>query len=186
MELSERLACLYHIPPIHFLKNTFLQSFISFDNFSTSVKVESTTVNLGLWDTAGQEDYDRLRPLSYPQTDVFILCFSVVSPISMENVCSKWVPEIRQFCPDVPIILVGTKIDLREDPATLRSLQSEKRSPITKNQGEKASMKIKAYTYVECSALTQQNLPQVFEEAVRSVICPKKDRVRKNRKCLVI
>ena len=64
-------------------------------------------VSLGLWDTAGQEDYDRLRPLSYPQTDVFLICFSVVSPSSFENVTSKWCPEIKHHCADAPILLVG-------------------------------------------------------------------------------
>ncbi len=64
-------------------------------------------VSLGLWDTAGQEDYDRLRPLSYPQTDVFVLCFSVISPTSFTNITNKWIPEIRHHCPDKPIILCG-------------------------------------------------------------------------------
>lgn len=51
--------------------------------------VDGKTISLGLWDTAGQEDYDRLRPLSYPQTDVFLICFSLVSPPSFENVKTK-------------------------------------------------------------------------------------------------
>lgn len=71
------------------------------------MQVDTIQVSLGLWDTAGQEDYDRLRPLSYPQTDVFLICFSVASPSSFENVTSKWYPEIKHHCPDAPIILVG-------------------------------------------------------------------------------
>lgn len=57
--------------------------------------VDGKTISLGLWDTAGQEDYDRLRPLSYPQTDVFLICFSLVSPPSFENVKTK----VRSRCP---------------------------------------------------------------------------------------
>lgn len=71
------------------------------------MQVDGIQVSLGLWDTAGQEDYDRLRPLSYPQTDVFLICFSIASPSSFENVTSKWYPEIKHHCPDAPIILVG-------------------------------------------------------------------------------
>ena len=86
-----------------------------FDNYSALVHCDGRQVSLGLWDTAGQEDYDRLRPLSYPQTDVFLVCFSVVSPASLDNVLHKWVPEIRHHCADAPLLLVGTKSDLRDD-----------------------------------------------------------------------
>ena len=78
-----------------------------FDNYSAPMVCDGVPVSLGLWDTAGQEDYDRLRPLSYPQTDVFLICFSVVSPSSFENVTSKWCPEIKHHCADAPILLVG-------------------------------------------------------------------------------
>jgi Ras-related C3 botulinum toxin substrate 1 len=122
---------------------------------------DGVPVSLGLWDTAGQEDYDRLRPLSYPQTDVFLICFSVVSPSSFENVTSKWCPEIKHHCADAPILLVGTKIDLREDKEALQALAESGQSPIKREQGQKLSNKIRAVKYLECSALTQRGLKQV-------------------------
>ncbi|KAK5967439.1 Rho GTP-binding protein RhoG [Trichostrongylus colubriformis] len=154
-----------------------------FDNYSAQMTLDNHTVNLGLWDTAGQEDYDRLRPLSYPQTDVFVLCFSIVSPVSFDNVATKWIPEIRQHCPDAPILLVGTKLDLR-DEANPRAGATEDRPPITKSQGQKCAQKIKAVKYLECSALTQQGLKQVFEDAVRAVINPKP--LKQKKSCMIL
>jgi Ras-related C3 botulinum toxin substrate 1 len=131
--------------------------------------VDGRPISLGLWDTAGQEDYDRLRPLSYPQTDVFLICFSIVSPPSFDNVKAKWYPEIEHHAPGVPIILVGTKLDLREDRATADGLRSKKMEPVSYEQALSVAKEIRAHKYLECSALTQRNLKSVFDEAIRYV-----------------
>ena len=73
---------------------------------AVTVMIGDDPYTLGLFDTAGQEDYDRLRPLSYPQTDVFLVCFSVTSPASFENVKEKWFPEVHHHCPGVPCLIV--------------------------------------------------------------------------------
>ena len=90
--------------------STFIQKV--FDNYAVTVMIGGEPYTLGLFDTAGQEDYDRLRPLSYPQTDVFLVCYSVVSPSSFENVKEKWVPEITHHCQRTPFLLVSTTIFL--------------------------------------------------------------------------
>lgn len=119
---------------------------------------------LGLFDTAGQEDYDRLRPLSYPQTDVFLVCFSVTSPASFENVREKWFPEVHHHCPGVPCLIVGTQVDLRDEPSVREKLQKQRMSPVKKEDGERMAKELGAVKYVECSALTQFKLKDVFDE----------------------
>eukprot|EP00029_Vermamoeba_vermiformis_P009795 TRINITY_DN5010_c0_g1_i1.p1 TRINITY_DN5010_c0_g1~~TRINITY_DN5010_c0_g1_i1.p1 ORF type:complete len:557 (-),score=66.05 TRINITY_DN5010_c0_g1_i1:42-1712(-) len=146
------------------------------NNFSGSVTVDDQHVGLSLWDTAGNEEYDRQRPLTYPDTDVFILCFAINLPTSFGNIFTKWLPELMHLCPHTPVILVGTKIDLRDCEADVHGRVLELGpNPITTEQGEALARKIKAVAYLECSALTQQNLNEVFEAAVKVVMYPAQD-----------
>jgi len=158
-----------------------------FDNYSANVMVDGKTVSLGLWDTAGQEDYDRLRPLSYPSTDIFLICFSIVNINSFTNVKTKWFPEVHHHCPDAKTLLVGTKSDLKEDKATLERLASQGLAPITQQQGEQMAREIKALGYIECSSLTQKGLKTVFDEAIKAVVFPKgKGKGAKKPGCLMM
>lgn len=148
-----------------------------FDNYSANVMVDGKPINLGLWDTAGQEDYDRLRPLSYPQTDVFLVCFSIISRSSFENVSSKWIKEIQHHAPNVPHILVGTKMDLR----------GPDKSCVSTAEGDQLSMSIGAKKYLECSALTQAGLKTVFDDAIRCVLDNASQKAPKSKKdCVVL
>jgi len=168
---------------ISYTTNAFPGEYIPtvFDNYSANVMVDGKPINLGLWDTAGQEDYDRLRPLSYPQTDVFLVCFSVISNSSFENVKTKWVPEIQHHAPNVPILLVGTKSDLRKDDNTIKQLNSRQQSMVTVDSAQRMAKEIGAVNFLECSALTQEGLKQVFDEAIRAAMS--KPNKPKGKKC---
>ncbi|URE13394.1 rac-like GTP-binding protein [Musa troglodytarum] len=147
---------------ICYTSNKFPTDYIPtvFDNFSANVVAEGITVNLGLWDTAGQEDYNRLRPLSYRGADVFVLAFSLVSRASYENVLKKWIPELHHYAPGVPVVLAGTKLDLREDKYYLEDHPGV--VPVSTAQGEELRKQIGAAYYIECSSKTQQYQIQTF------------------------
>ena len=137
-----------------------------FDNCQANIMVNGRQVSVALWDTPGQDDYDRLRPLSYPNTDVFIICYSIISSTSLENVKNKWIPEIRRRCPNTPFLLVGTKSDLRQDAHALEKLKARGASIVDVARAEKKGQDLSAARVMECSAKTQVGLQDVFYEAV--------------------
>ncbi|GMJ14878.1 RHO-RELATED PROTEIN FROM PLANTS 6, RAC-like 3 [Hibiscus trionum] len=165
---------------ISYTSNTFPTDYVPtvFDNFSANVVVDGATVNIGLWDTAGQEDYNRLRPLSYRGADVFILAFSLISKASYENVAKKWIPELKHYAPGIPIVLVGTKLDLRDDDQFLHDHPNA--IPISAAQGEELKKQIGSSAYIECSAKTQQNVKAVFDAAIKVVLQPPKNKQKSN------
>ena len=170
---------------ISYTTNAFPGEYIPtvFDNYSANVMVDGKPINLGLWDTAGQEDYDRLRPLSYPQTDVFLLCYSIMSRASFANIRSKWYPEINHHAGGVPFVLVATKKDLRDDPAAVQRLQMNGMEPTTYDQGAGLCREIGGARFIECSALTQKGLKNVFDEAIRVVLVPPQAPKKSGKKC---
>jgi Ras-related C3 botulinum toxin substrate 1 len=136
-----------------------------FDNYQANVMVDGKPISLGLWDTAGQEDYDRLRPLSYPNTDVFLVTFALTSKTSLDNVKQKWLVEIRHHCPKAPFILVGTKMDMRDHGNDAH---------VTTDEGEGKMQQYGAAAYKECSAKTQEGLKEVFDTAIGVVMNKRK------------
>jgi Ras family protein A len=122
---------------------------------------------LALFDTAGEEDFDRLRPLSYSDTNIVLICFSVDHPSSASNVIYKWMPEIRHFCGQCPVILVACKTDLRTDFEVVEKLRQQDEKPVTTEAGKQIAAQIKADAYMECSAKTGQGVQELFMHAAR-------------------
>lgn len=129
-----------------------------FENYVAELTVDGVPIELSLWDTAGQEDYDRLRPLSYTDTDVVLVCYCLTRPETLKNVDLRWRQEVRHFCPETPVILVGTKCDLKETEGSCSALDVQN-----------AARAIGAIASLECSALTRAGVNTVFETASREV-----------------
>eukprot|EP00058_Branchiostoma_floridae_P005060 XP_002590548.1 hypothetical protein BRAFLDRAFT_124528 [Branchiostoma floridae] len=131
-------------------------------NYCTNIVVDGKPYNMAFWDTAGQEDYDRLRPLSYPQTDIFLMCFDIGNRDSFENISEKWFPEVRHFCPDTPIILVGTKNDLRSASDVCRCCVR----CVSWQEGQQVATSLNL-PYHETSSLKQVGLKELMNHAVQ-------------------
>ncbi|KAK0632202.1 GTP-binding protein RHO3 [Immersiella caudata] len=161
-----------------------------FENYVHDIFVDNVHIELSLWDTAGQEEFDRLRSLSYDDTDLIMLCYSVDSKDSLENVESKWVGEIADNCPGVKLVLVALKCDLREatdeeeDGANEDGAPREKKPMINYDQGLEVARRIHAMRYLECSAMRNRGVNEAFTEAARVALSVKKD--REDSKCAVM
>jgi len=152
-----------------------------FQNFCAEVEVDGKVTELTLWDTAGQEEFDRLRPLSYDKVNILLVCFSFDAPASLENVSSKWVPELHQLCSGVPFILVGCKLDLKNDPNVLKELQEKGQTEISSEQARNMASSVGAKEYLECSAKHGTGVEDVFKAAVQASLDPKR---KKN--CIIL
>ncbi|KAM9821196.1 rho-related GTP-binding protein RhoF [Neosynchiropus ocellatus] len=159
-----------------------------FEKYVTSISVEGKVIRLNLYDTAGQEDYDRLRPLSYVEANLILVCFDVTNPTSFDNVMIKWHPEVRHFCRDIPVILIGCKTDLRKDRECTRKLKAMNQSPITYAQGVEAQRQMNAQLYLECSAKYQENVEDVFKEATKTTLAfqRKRRKHKRKKKCVIL
>lgn len=153
-------------------------------------------IELSLWDTAGQEEFDRLRSLSYDDTHAIMLCFSVESKDSLENIESKWVGEIAENCPGVKIVLVALKCDLRENDDAADEVDTaatadgeprrEKKECITYQQGLEVARRIGALRYLECSAMRNRGVNEAFTEAARVALSVKGVGGKDDSKCVVM
>jgi len=135
-----------------------------FENYVAEIRLDGKPVQLALWDTAGQEEYERLRPLSYSQSHVILIAFAIDTPDSLDNVTVKWIEEVRSICgPTIPILLVGCKADLRPSVSS-----SEASKFVSRAQAERVASAIGARAYKECSALKIEGVDDVFEAATRA------------------
>ncbi|PGH28982.1 rho family, other [[Emmonsia] crescens] len=163
-----------------------------FENYVHDIYVDGIHMELSLWDTAGQEEYDRLRALSYDDTQVIMLCFSVDSKDSLENIESKWMAEIAEHCAGAKIVLVALKCDLREETDEKDGDNPEPQPPakpiVKYNQGLDVAKRVGALRYLECSAMRNRGVNEAFTEAARVALTVKPARSSDSAvdKCVIL
>ncbi|KAJ5067689.1 rac-like gtp-binding protein arac9 [Anaeramoeba ignava] len=164
-------------------QNKFPDSYVPtiFENYTCDVPINEEIIRFSLWDTAGQEELKNIRVLSYDGADVIMMLYSTVSKTSLENVQTLWVPEVRSQTPKTPIILVGTKLDLKND---FNYSKEHAEEIISAKEGEEISKKIGAVGFIETSAKTTQNIKSAFDLALRTVLGEIKPKKKKG--CILI
>eukprot|EP01128_Nolandella_sp_AFSM9_P012376 TRINITY_DN9217_c0_g1_i1.p1 TRINITY_DN9217_c0_g1~~TRINITY_DN9217_c0_g1_i1.p1 ORF type:complete len:198 (+),score=31.80 TRINITY_DN9217_c0_g1_i1:36-596(+) len=166
---------------VTYTTNQFPEKYIPtvFDNYSAQIMVDKIPVCLGLWDIMiRSESGERLRPLSYPQTDIFLLCFDVSNPATLIGLEEKFFPLIDHHCPEAKRILVGCKADLRDNEDTTDHVPYEEALRVSKT--------INALKYIECSAKTRANLKNLFEDAIRTVLSIPVKKKKRIQPCLMM
>ncbi|CAF3348478.1 unnamed protein product [Rotaria socialis] len=157
---------------VSYTTNDFPTQYVptAFDNYSVDVSVGTRLVHIDICDTGGKEQFSSLHGLCIPYSDVILLCFSVVNRQSFHNAITYWLSRARRSNARIPIILVGTQMDLRSDLKTLLTLDQQKLKPVTEKEARACAQQIHACTYIECSALTEKNLKTVFDTAVLAAL----------------
>lgn len=146
------------------------------DNFVMREQVDEGELVLTLWDTSGQNEYDALRPLSYSNANLILICYSIEKKDRLGNVEEKWLTEIQNLCKDVPYFLVGLKADVRDNSSPT---QAEKF--VSTEEGQKLAQKIDAKYFTECSALTRKNVKETFKEIANYIMKHKKESLAQKR-----
>ncbi|NXV46516.1 RHOA protein, partial [Uria aalge] len=159
-----------------------------FDAYSTDTEVDGKEMKLILCDVAGKNEfsYRNLRSVFYRDTDIILMCFSVDRPGSLQNILDFWVPEIKMFCPAVPIILVATKIELRGDESITKKLTTPGIESINTTEGKALAASIGAYAYLECSAKTKEGVDTAMEIIRQCALNEKRRRKRHYRRCRIL
>ena len=168
-----------------FCKDEFPEVYIPtvFEDYFIDIEVDRRHVELVLWDTGGQVEYTGLRHLSYPDTNVILMCHSIDSPDLFKDIASKWVPEVKYFCPNVPIILVGNKKDLRHDKTTKDGLRQLNQKLVNHEEGRMMAETIRAFAHLECSAKSREGVREVFETAAKAALQAKR---KKKKVCVLV
>ncbi|CAM9922934.1 unnamed protein product [Bubo scandiacus] len=145
-------------------------------------------MKLILFNVAGKNEvsYQNLRTVFYTDTDVILMCFSMDRPDSPQNILDFWVPEIKVFCPTVPIILVATKVELRDHESIKKQLTTPGNKPINTAEGKALGASIGAYAYLECSAKTKEGVDTALAIITQCALNEKRMRKRHYRHCRIL
>ena len=145
-----------------------------FDTYNGTKNYGGAEVQLSIWDTAGHDDLGRLRPIAFANTDCFLICFSLMDRNSLKRAVSKWIAEVKATAKACPCVLVGTKLDLREE----RERQARESSTnsaaimadcVSTEEAQKEARDARFQGYVECSAKERKGLNKVFHTAFKVV-----------------
>jgi len=129
------------------------------EGFTKPVVVNEKEYICLLWDTIGSPDFDRLRPLSYPKTDCFVICFAINDKQSFNNLKEIWIPEILAHTPEIPFIFASTKMDVKETETEL----------ITPEEISALVESTEAYECVECDSKDMDSILNVFKASVKAI-----------------
>ncbi|EAL62901.2 Rho GTPase [Dictyostelium discoideum AX4] len=160
---------------------SFPQEYVptALDNFIHEATINGKKASLSIWDTAGGEYYHELRPLIYPETDILLLLFAIENRESFLHIKTNWITEINQYIPGIPIILVGTKIDLRDS-----DLIKDKSNFVKYKEGLALSKEIGASHFCECSSRMNLGLEELFKKVIK--LTNNNNNNNNNNKCIIL